>query len=202
MAIIEKSCDENNCNIEAVILAAGLSSRAGTFKMELPFDGKFLLLKVIEALITFCSRIIVVGGHNIDKIFHMTQQYPRVQVVNNRQYKSGMFSSVKTGIAEVTASWFLFTPGDFPFIDTSTCRKLLEARERYPEKDIFIPVHQGRKGHPILVKRSIVPNILAEPDDSNLKIFIQRHGFVRVPVDDEGILIDIDSMEDYRKWSR
>ena len=78
--------------IEGVILAAGFSSRAGTFKMELPFGEKTLIERAIDGMIDTCSRIIVVGGHKIERIREITKKYPTVQVVFNRHYEKGMFS--------------------------------------------------------------------------------------------------------------
>ena len=66
-------------------------------------------------------------------------------------------------------------------------QKLLEARCRSGQC-VFIPVFNDRKGHPILVKSDLVKELLVEPDDSNLRKFINRKGFKAVEVDDDAIL--------------
>ncbi|MGE5581812.1 MAG: nucleotidyltransferase family protein [Bacillota bacterium] len=180
--------------IEAVVLAAGYSSRAGTFKLELDINGKTVIERCLEGLNDFCSRIIVVGGYRIDKIRAILKNYPKVEVVLNNSFNLGMFSSVKTGLRHLQGERFFFTPGDYPLISRNVCQKLLQA-----DGDIVIPVFNGRKGHPLLLKTKITAELLKEDDGYNLRDFIRRQGFVPVTVEDEGILWDLDTREDYQK---
>lgn len=190
----------NPVNCDGVVLAAGFSSRTGPglFKMELQFRGKTLLENVIRSLQPFCSRLIVVTGYRSERVCAIVAPYPQVEPVLNPDFRSGMFTSVKTGVANVNTGWFFFTPGDYPLIESSTCQALLDAREAHPDMKVFIPVFGGRKGHPVLMARQLVPALMAEPEHSNLRSFIDRTGFVPVEVSDSGILTDIDTMEDYR----
>jgi molybdenum cofactor cytidylyltransferase len=190
---------ETDADLEGVILAAGFSSRTGVFKMGLPLAGKTLIEHTIQRMIDFCSRVIVVGGHNSERITGITKTYANVQVVLNPYYRTGMFSSVKEGVRHVKAKWFFFTPGDYPLVKKTTYQSLLAACRAYPGETIFIPVCRGRKGHPILMKGFLVKELLREPDDSNLREFIGRNGFTPVEVDDDGILVDIDTLEDYER---
>lgn len=185
--------------IEGVILAAGLSSRAGAFKPELPFGEKKLLEKVIEGMAPHCSRIIVVGGHFFERIRAVCDPYPHVSPVLNETYRRGMFSSVQTGVRRLDCDAFFLTPGDYPFISAEVYRLLAAAPARSPRRDIFIPAFQGRKGHPLLFRRAVAPAILAEPPDSTLRTVVRNHGFQLVEVPDDGILQDVDTMEDYKK---
>ncbi len=192
---------ENRKKVDAVVLAAGFSSRTGPgrFKMELPLRGKTVLENTIASLQPCCSRVIVVGGYKYERIKAIVESYPFVETVFNKDYESGMFTSVKTGFARVTSEWFLYTPGDYPMIDADTCRELLNSRTAFPGNHIFIPVYKGRKGHPVLMSRELIPGLLAEPEDSNLRVFINRMGYVPVEVGDSGILSDIDTIEDYHR---
>jgi len=190
---------ETDADLEGVILAAGFSSRTGVFKMGLPLAGKTLIEHTIQAMIDFCARVTVVGGHNSERIIDITKAYANVQVVVNPYYRTGMFSSVKEGVRHVKAKWFFFTPGDYPLVKKTTYQRLLDARRAYPGETIFIPVCRGRKGHPILMKGGLVKELLNEPGDSNLRKFIGRNGFTPVEVDDDGILVDIDTLEDYER---
>jgi molybdenum cofactor cytidylyltransferase len=119
-----------------------------------------------------------------------------VEVVFNPRYTEGMFTSVQEGVKHVKSQWFFLTPGDYPLLTKEIYQKLLDARSG-SSQCVFIPVFKGRKGHPILVKSDLVKDLLKEPDDSNLRKFIDRKGFEPVEVDDDGILVDIDTMEDY-----
>jgi molybdenum cofactor cytidylyltransferase len=189
-------------DIEGVILAAGLSNRTGVFKMELLLEGKTLIEHTIHNMVGFCSQVIVVGGHKSERIFEITKKYTNVRMVLNPHYRTGMFSSVREGVRHVKAKWFFFTPGDYPLVKKTTYQELLDARFMYPLEKILIPVYQGRKGHPIMIKGCLVKELLKESMDSTLRKFINRIGFSPVEVDDDGILVDIDTLEDYEMAKR
>ncbi|MGE5341438.1 MAG: nucleotidyltransferase family protein [Candidatus Omnitrophota bacterium] len=184
-------------DIFGVIPAAGLSSRTGNFKPALLIRGKPLIACAIESMVAWCREIIVVGGYNIETIRELTRHYANVRVVCNPHYATGMFGSVKVGIRQGTGQWFFLVPGDCPSIDPAVYETLLDSRDRDPTQTIFIPVKDGRHGHPVLMHRRHIPDILREPEESNLKLFINRHNFFSVEVNDPGILFDVDTMADY-----
>lgn len=186
-------------NMDGIVLAAGLSSRTGAYKLELDLAGKPLICHTIERLLDFCSQIIVVGGHKMDRVQELVQDYPNVRLVFNPNFASGMFGSVKIGVQETTSEWFFLTPGDHPLIAPSSMQALLDAATHEPHQSIFIPVHKGWKGHPILMNQRIKNALVNETEDSNLRHFTTTQGFVPVQVADEGILVDIDTMDDYYK---
>ena len=187
-----------NTNIDGIILAAGFSSRTGAFKMELQWGEKTLIQQVIDEMKALCSRVIVVAGYKKERIIELTKEYVNLEVVFNPRYTEGMFTSVKEGVKHIKSPWFFLTPGDYPLITKSIYQKLLEARCE-SDQCVFIPVFNGRKGHPILVKSDLVKELLVEPEDSNLRKFIHRKGFTPVEVDEDAILVDIDTMEDYQR---
>jgi len=187
----------NVLDVEGVILAGGFSQRAGTFKPGLLLKEKKILHWVIDTMEEFCSRIIIVGGYQLERIEKMTEGYPDVRVVFNPLYPSGMFGSVKEGVKHTAAPWLFITPGDVPLVQEFTYRALLDAQTREPDQLVFIPVYRGKKGHPILLSHNIIPQILEEPSDSTLKHVLRRNPYSAVEVNDEGISIDIDTMEDF-----
>lgn len=185
-------------HIDGIILAAGFSSRTGVFKMGLQWGEKKLVQQVIDEMKELCWRVIVVAGYKKEKIIELTGGYSNLEVVFNPRYSKGMFTSVKEGIKHVKSPWFFLIPGDYPLITKAIYQKLLDARDESGHC-VFIPAFNSRKGHPILVKSDLVKELLEEPDDSNLRKFINRKGFKAVEVDDDAILVDIDTMEDYQR---
>ena len=138
-------------NVDGVILAAGYSSRAKTFKMELEVNKKAILQRCIESLYDECNKIIVVSGYKHEKIEKLVQNYSKVQIVYNEEFHKGMFGSVKKGLQNVTAERFLLTPGDYPLISKDIVKKLLKE-----ENEIVIPSFNKRGGHPILLSRNLI----------------------------------------------
>ncbi|MCK4421720.1 nucleotidyltransferase family protein [candidate division WOR-3 bacterium] len=180
--------------VEGVVLAAGFSKRAGGFKMELPLGGKTLLERSIEGMYHISERIIVVGGYRIERIREILEPYKKVDVVYNKDFESGMFSSVKKGVSEVTALRFFLLPGDQPLVREEVYKRMLKI-----DGDIIIPTCRGKKGHPVLMKSHLIGEILKEPDDSTLRDFIHKKGATLIEVEDEGIILDIDVLEDYER---
>jgi len=176
---------------DAVVLAAGYSSRAGTNKMALVIDEKTVLERVIETLRTVCEKIVVVGGHNFNVIKKITDKFDRVTLVENKDYPLGMFSSVKRGTSEMDTDFFLI-PGDYPLIKESTYRKMQDS-----DGEFIVPVYNGRRGHPVLIRKNLISRLNEEPVESNLKAFRDRCEVAFIDIDDEGILMDIDTMSDY-----
>ena len=175
--------------VDGVVLAAGQSRRAGVFKMALEIGEKTVIERTIEGMYEICDRIIVVGGFKIEIVREILDTCEKVEVVFNENYEAGMFTSVKTGISHVSAQKFFLTPGDYPLIGENVYRKMLGM-----DGDIIIPTFNSRKGHPVLMRSHLIDKILANPDSYNLRDFIVSEGFTTIEVDDDVILMDIDTM--------
>ncbi len=178
--------------LEVVILAAGYSSRLGKNKMELLIHDKPILQFVIEAFYPLCDKIHVVGGHYFDEIEQITRVYPKVNLIRNNNYSLGMFSSVLCGIQDVSSECFI-TPGDYPLITAD----LVEIISKI-SGDFVVPTYKGRRGHPVKLSKDVVEDLKREPLESNLKSFRNRYNIVHVEVDDQGILFDVDTMDNYK----
>jgi molybdenum cofactor cytidylyltransferase len=178
---------------EGVILAAGMSTRAGSFKPELPLGDKTVIQRAVETMARVTSSIYVVVGWRAERVQELLEPYEQVVLVPNPYYREGMFSSVHAGIAHVRAERFFILPGDHPAVDVQTYYRLLLA-----PGDIVIPTHNGRKGHPILVDSRCISEIQAQPTHSNLRDYISARGYTTVDVQDQGILMDVDTPEDYQ----
>lgn len=178
--------------VDGVILAAGYSSRANAFKMELEIDNKSILQRCVESLYDECNKIIVVSGYKNEKINKLVEGYSKVKVVYNEEFHKGMFSSVKKGIQNVTQEKFLLTPGDYPLISKDVIKRLIKE-----ENEIVIPSFNGKGGHPILLSSNLIKEILSEDEESNLKAFLNRKKCSYLNIEDMGVLVDVDTIEDY-----
>ena len=181
--------------VDAVILAAGYSSRVGDFKPAMDLFGKSILQRCIESMSDFCENIIVVGGHQVEIIRELTKELPNVKVVKNERFDLGMFSSVRRGIKEVCSDRFFIIPGDQPVVKKETFKALLNV-----EGDIVIPRYKGKKGHPALFDSKLSKEILTWDNTEILRNYIHsKDNVLIVDVDDAGIGLDVDTLEDYEK---
>lgn len=176
---------------QAVVLAAGYSSRAKTNKLRLTVLNVSILRRIVMTLLQVCSEVIVVSGHHHEEVLGLVEDMACVRVVYNERYDLGMFSSVKTGIEFVTDDVFIM-PGDCPMVQSVTCEQM-----KAVASDIVVPTFSGRKGHPILIRKKLLDTLKKEPEASNLKAFRDRHDVAYIEVKDESILWDVDTIDDY-----
>jgi molybdenum cofactor cytidylyltransferase len=122
-----------------------------------------------------------------------------VHIVFNPIQESDMAGSLKTGLRVVDKSSIgvLVSLADQPLVSAETI-KLLAARHRQEPDRIFIPQYETKKGHPVLLPKSLLEDIYS---GGTLRDIINRYPerVSLVPVKDEGVIIDIDTMEEYRK---
>jgi molybdenum cofactor cytidylyltransferase len=176
-----------------IILAGGYSSRAKSNKMVLKYKNIEIIRHAIIAMQDYCDKVIVVTGHYHNDTLEVVKDFEKVIVVRNENYSQGMFSSVKRGVSEIDDDFFL-TPGDYPLIKKSTYEKVLNATGV-----IRVPTFNNRRGHPLFISKELINNLLKENDDSNLKLFRNKYEITNVETNDEGILKDIDTVNDYLK---
>jgi putative nucleotidyltransferase with HDIG domain len=186
--------------LAALILAAGYSSRMGRFKPLLSLGGKSAIEWAIAGFQDAgIPRISVVTGHEADAIESMLRG-TGIGVVHNPSYDKGMYSSVQAGLASLSAgvqACFLL-PVDIPLVRASTIDALASRYESKPAAVIY-PNFHGQRGHPPLIARDLFADVLSGNGDGGLRAFLQRHSADEVAVADEGILLDMDTPEDYAR---
>jgi molybdenum cofactor cytidylyltransferase len=192
----------NNSHIAAVILAAGMSSRMGEAKQLLRLGERTLLEQVIENVRSSgVDNIVLVLGHGADAI-QETIATENLKIVVNDAYREGMGTSLRTGIAalppEMDAA--LVVLADQPFVRPETLRLLMD---HYQESNaqIVIPMYKGFRGNPVLLDRCVFPEVMELRGDIGCRAVFGSHleGIVKAPVDDVGILLDLDSREDLER---
>ncbi len=178
---------------QGIILAGGYSSRIGQNKMSLIYQGMPLIHHAIQTMSPFVTEIFVITGHYHDELMQLLSGIKNIHLIYNENYPYGMFSSVKKGAMHVYEDFFIL-PGDYPIVKPSTYEALLNT-----SSPIAVPVYQGKRGHPIFLRKALIKPLIEEPLDSNLKIFRNRYEIQDISVDDEGILIDIDTINDHEQ---
>ncbi|MBY6825582.1 nucleotidyltransferase family protein, partial [Clostridium botulinum] len=103
-------------SVDGIVLAAGLSSRVGRYKLALDIQGKTVIERCIESMYDICSNVIVVGGHNYNLLQDILKPYAKVKMILNENYIEGMFTSVKKGLYQVEEDKFFLIPADYPLI--------------------------------------------------------------------------------------
>ena len=186
-------------SVAGLILAAGESRRMGSPKALLDFQGETFLDRLTRLFAELTSPVIVVLGHRREAILAGIRHPARATCVHNPDYGLGMFSSIQCGLRAVPpgASGVLMTPVDHPAVRSSTLAQLLSP----PLPLLAIPVHEGRRGHPLFFRAELIAEFLAEPPDSRARAVLDRYLSATryVETADPGIHADIDDPADYAR---
>jgi len=194
-----------NVRLAAIILAAGKSTRMGEAKQLLRLGESTVLGQTIENVRrSAVDEIVLVLGSSADAI---RRQLPAsllegIKVVVNPAYAQGMASSLRTGLAaldpQIDAA--LIVLADQPFVRPETLDQLGRQHGR-SKAQIVIPSYQGVRGNPVLLDRSVFAEVMALEGDIGCRAIFGSHTerTVKLEVEDEGILLDIDNQEDYER---
>ena len=187
-----------------IILAAGLSSRMKAFKPLLPVDGRPALEGLIEtAKAAGLSDITVVTGHNREQLAPMLARLDACEAYN-ADYVSGMFSSIKAGLAKARQSGkegYLLMPVDCPLISVSVLRAVMDAAGG---DDFAVAVFEGKKGHPLFIPAERIDEILNADGARGLAAITDKYADTmrRVETGEEGCLLDMDTPAGYEDIKR
>jgi molybdenum cofactor cytidylyltransferase len=184
--------------IAAVVLAAGRSTRMGGPNKLLERVGARPLVRIAveEALASRASEVIVVMGHQRTEVEKVLAGLP-VRLVHNPDFADGLGTSLKAGIAAVSADadGAIVCLGDMPQVDASLIDRLIAAFDPDRGALVVVPTFQGKRGNPVLWARRFFPDLMAIEGDVGARHLIGRYGeaAVEVPVDGKAAFVDIDT---------
>lgn len=187
--------------VSAILLAAGESSRMGRQKALLPWRGKTLLGYQLAQLaaVDEVREIIVVTGHEPEVITAIAAATPRARAVHNAAYHTGKVGSIKAGLAAISpeADAVMLLAVDQPRPE-ALLRAVVEAHFAAGSK-ITVPAHEGRRGHPVIFDRSLLPELLAIAEETQgVRSVMQAHlrDTREVAVSDPAVHRDLNSPAD------
>ena len=165
--------------MNAILLAAGLSSRMGQDKAFLLYKKQPIIEILLDKLARFSQEIILVGGRNYDNLKEFLESYKhknKVKLVHNPNYLKGMFSSIKVAIKSLPdSSPFFLQMIDQPFVDEEIYQQLQIDFD--PSSYVFQPQAEVngtiRNGHPIIINHLFTAMILKHDDEYNLRDIIR-----------------------------
>jgi molybdenum cofactor cytidylyltransferase len=189
---------EGSRKVAAIVLAAGRSTRmGGPNKLLAELSGKKLVrIAAEQALSSKASEVIVVTGHQAELVERALEGL-RVKFVRNPDFAGGLASSVKAGIATVSAEadGAVICLGDMPLIDAGLIDRLINAFAPDRGHLITVPVAEGRRGNPVLWSRRFFKELMTLDGDIGARHLIAKHAeaVAEVPVEGEDAFLDIDT---------
>ena len=191
-----------NKKYSAIILSAGKSARMGVPKFSLQFDGKTTFLEnLLNEYISYgCQEIVVVFNSEGLLLFNqLNLNLPNcVTIIVNKHPEWERFYSLKLATKALHEINPVFVSNiDNPFVN----HILLDSLSEFSRCAEYIhPVYNGRGGHPFLLSEKVVADLTVEEKDQiHLKEFLGRYSKKSVSVDDDKILLNINTEEEYKR---
>lgn len=186
-----------------VILAAGASSRMGSDKALLQYQGCTFLTGAIHLLQNACDFVIVVTGDNtemLQPIIYENSAY----LVRNTQPERGQFSSLRLGLQAVLdrgRDAACVTLVDRPAALSSTVLGLKQRFLEAPPETTWavVPQFNGKHGHPTIFAREMIEAFLRGDPASNAREIEHQHAnrIEYISVDDPRVTLNINTAEEY-----
>ena len=185
--------------LAAIVLAAGKSSRMGANKLLLEVGGKRVLDHILSKLNPIPT--IVVLGHRPEDIRVLTEDQGAT-TVHNPNYEMGMTTSFQAGLRALPDdidAVFMVLSDTFGFKPELLAR-MVNGLEEKGEALIVSPIHESKRGHPVLFRREILEEFMELGDNETMKDVVNRHESRHIYVEsDIWATIDLDTPEDLER---
>ena len=188
--------------ISAILLAAGQSKRmGGDNKLIKKYNKKYLINYIVGTLIkSKVDKIIIVLGFQSRKVRKITAKNEKINFIYNKNYKSGISSSIKAGLKRVSKKniGFLIVHADMPLISKNIINSICYAIKKNRKK-IIVPTNKRKMGNPIGFKYSMIKILNKVKQDSGAKKIILRNkkklGLIKV--NSKSIFKDFNTKKDF-----
>lgn len=198
--------------LAAVILSGGSSSRMGSPKALLEYQGRPFLEHLLEITVhpKISVRRVVLGAHAepIAKNIALAAD----EIVINVDWKKGQLSSVQAAIrslpaaaglpsvneaASQTTDGLLLCLIDHPLISGALVNYLIEQFYAAERAKIILPAYEGRRGHPVIFPATLYDELLRAPEDKGARAVVWAHApdVVEVPTEEEGCILNLNDPE-------
>ena len=188
--------------LAAVILSGGASSRMGSPKALLPYQGRPFLEHLLEVTKQpeIGVRRVVLGADAapIAKAVHLKAD----EVVVNEEWEKGQLSSIQAGLRSLPTGTegMLLCLVDHPLISGVLVKDLIQ--EFYTsKKPIVLPVYEGRRGHPVIFSAALYEELLHAPLETGARavVWAHREEVGEVRTSEEGCVLNLNDPETMNK---
>lgn len=190
-------------SITGIILCAGLSGRMDSFKPLLKLNnGRTFIQSIVEKLTQVCNEVVIVTGfksNEIEENLYTNEQKEKLKFVFNSKYKSGMFTSLRTGLTVSKSKWNFYHFVDQPGLPKNFYHDFVEQID--DSFNWIQPTYHKRNGHPILFDNQVKELILKTSGNKTLRD-VSMHKSIKKKFwecSTDLIFQDIDTLNDFKR---
>jgi molybdenum cofactor cytidylyltransferase len=188
--------------LAAVILSGGASSRMGSPKALLPYQGRPFLEHLLDITRhpSIGVRRVVLGAHAepIAKAVHLSAD----EIVINEDWNAGQLSSIHAALRSLPegTEGMLLCLIDHPLVSAALVQELME-RFLATRKLIVVPVYEGRRGHPVIFSSALYGELLRAPLGIGARAVVWAHAadVEELRTNEEGCILNLNDPDAFEK---
>lgn len=188
--------------LAAVILSGGASSRMGSPKALLPYQGRHFLEHLLQITThpQIGARRVVLGAYA--ELISKAVQLLEEEAVINKEWEQGQLRSIHAALATLPpeTDGMLLCLVDHPLISASLVNELIEAFYKSGSK-IVLPTYRGRRGHPVIFSAKLYGELLKAPADQGARAVVWAHPaeVLELATSEQGCLLNLNDPETLRE---
>ena len=187
--------------ISAILLAAGQSKRMnGENKLIKKIQGNSLIKHSVKNILASSTdELIVVLGYQKEIIEKLIDKNKKIKFVFNKDFESGMASSIKAGLNHLSKNteYFFICLGDMPMVNSDIYNQLIKSRN---QKNIIVPTYNGQQGNPVLFdKSSMKEKVMDITGDVGAKKILElnKNKILNLEINDQNITKGFNTQDDF-----
>ena len=186
--------------ISAILLAAGQSKRmAGENKLTKKIQGIPLIKHSVKNILaSSINELIVVLGHQKEIIEKLIDKNERIKIFFNKDFESGMASSIKAGLNHLSKNTdaFFICLGDMPMVNHDIYNQLIKSKDN---KEIIVPICKGQQGNPVLFNKSMKEKVIDISGDSGAKKILElnKAKILNLEINDQSLVKGFNTQDDF-----
>ena len=197
-----KAKDRSNPMLAAVILSGGSSSRMGSPKALLAYQGRPFLEHLLD--VTKHPRIgvrrVVLGAHA--ELIGKAVSLHADEIVINDEWEKGQLSSIQAALRSLPAGTdgILLCLIDHPLISSTLVDGLIE--QFYSTlAPVVLPVYEGRRGHPVIFSSAVYDELeKARPDlGARSVVWAHKGEVIEYITTEEGCVVNLNDPDTFAR---